>query len=251
MFDDNELIETNDNLAPDSEEEAIGVEPTSIDPAPGEVSAPVSESSDNSTLPAVHQNTSLAPTSEDSTFDQIGSIIEQNAYSIASEAAARVNNPKKVDKHADELADAIDMQILNAIEAKKVQEKIKAARHLIDKKKLKNELYQIEQEGKRLRREEKHLNELQKARHKQEDYDTFWSTYESTLTNYDMKKGSSRVFCRIILALDGIKGFFNGIGKVSTAIVKALKFLLIGGTIFGILYAIPITRSWIQAIFGF
>ena len=244
MFDEDNTFSEQNNIEAPEFVEAEALEPTEIT----EKQSPVA-TEDNSTLPAVQKHTQIAPTGEPEQFD-IGGIIESHAFSIASEAATQISKPEKVKHHADSLAKTVDAQIANAIEAKNVQNQIKAAQNLIDKKELKNRLYQVEQEGKRIRKEEQHKNELQKARHKQEDYEQFWATYENTLSAYEMKKGSNRFFCRIILALDGIKGFFNGIGKVSTAIIKALKFIFIGGAIFGILYAIPTTRAWLQALLG-
>ena len=49
----------------------------------------------------------------------------------------------------------------------------------------------------------------------------------------------------MLLFFDGVKSFFDGLGTVSTAIVKALKWVILVGLILVVLFSIPITREWI------
>ena len=53
---------------------------------------------------------------------------------------------------------------------------------------------------------------------------------------------------KMLLAIDGVVSFFDGVGRVSNAIMKAIKWLIIGGVIIGVLFAIPATREWAMSI---
>ena len=92
---------------------------------------------------------------------------------------------------------------------------------------------------------------MQKAKHRAEVEKFFWEAHKETLLQYGMHEGSPRYAFEILLWLDGVKGFFNGLSKVSTALIKALRWVLIFGGIFAILMVIPITRNWVLTLLGF
>lgn len=54
----------------------------------------------------------------------------------------------------------------------------------------------------------------------------------------------------MLLFFDGIRSFFDGLGTVSTSIVKAMKWVLLFGAICIVLFSIPVTREWIVNLLG-
>ena len=126
-----------------------------------------------------------------------------------------------------------------------------ASKNKVERENIANALYKAKQDGIRLRKEAKHESKMQKARHKSEKKKAYWVAHEGVLKEYGMREGSNIIACEILLFLDGVKCFFNGLSKVSTAIIKAFKFVLIFGGIFALLMVIPATRDWILSLLGF
>lgn len=184
---------------------------------------------------------------------QVHSVLEldETVASIVKKTKERVNEDKYVDKRADDLAKVADKHLKNEIEIRNVQEARREAKNKTDRKEIANALYRLKEESKRIKKEQRHLSEMQKARHKQEKIHAFWETHKDTLELYKMREGSSRVACTILLWLDGVKCFFVGLSKVSDALVKALKYVLIFVAVFGAVMAIPVTRNWLLTILGF
>lgn len=167
------------------------------------------------------------------------------------EARGLVNEKKKVTRRAKDLADIADDMIENQLDTERLKNEKAASKNKVERAQIANDLYEAQQTGVRLRKEAKHQSEMQKARHKAERKKAYWEANEETLKQYGMREGSSRVACEIIRWLDGVKAFFTGIGKVSDALVKALKWILIVGLVIGGLMIVPVTRNWILTLLGF
>ena len=177
--------------------------------------------------------------------------LETAAQTIVHRAQERINNERIIDKHARALAKNADDRIANEIDRQNVENERKRADNKIDRKELANKLYQIKEESKRLKKEQRHLSKMQRQEHKIAKLHAYWEAHGETLEQYKMHEGSSLIACNILLWLDGVKSFFLGLSKVSDALVKALKYILIAGAVAGILFAIPVTRNWLLTLLGF
>ena len=197
------------------------------------------------------ENTVPAPVTDPHDHAPVDVALDATAATIVTRAQERINSDRIVDKHAKALAKNADARIKNEIERQNVENERKAANNEIDRKTLANALYKIKQESKRLKKEQAHLTAMQKQTHRQQRSAAYWEEHKETLEQYGMKQGSSRVACEILLWLDGVKSFFNGLSKVSDAIVKALKWILIIGGSFAVLMIIPATRNWLLSLLGF
>ena len=177
--------------------------------------------------------------------------LDRAALAIVKQAEERVVNQKSIDRHAKALEKNANDRISNEIDRQSVENERRKADNEIDRKELANKLYRIKEESKRLKAEQKHLSEMQKQEQEAEKKRAYWEAHKAVLEQYGMHEGSSRISCAILLFLDGIKCFFLGLAKVSDALVKAIKWILIVGAIVGILMAIPVTRIWILTLLGF
>lgn len=181
----------------------------------------------------------------------VADALQGSVEKIVTEAQKKVGDKKTIDKNAKALADVAQERLTNEIDRQRVENARKAADNKIDRKTLANELYKIKQESKRLKKEQRHLSAMQKQRHEQDRSAAYWGEHSETLLQYGMKQGSSRIACNILLWLDGVKSFFTGLGKVSDAIVKALKWVLIIGGVVAVLMIVPVTRNWLLELLGF
>lgn len=181
----------------------------------------------------------------------VADALQGSVEKIVNEAQKKVGDKKTIDKNAKALADVAQERLTNEIDRQRVENARKAADNKIDRKTLANELYKIKQESKRLKTEQKHLSAMQAQEHKRERAEAYWNEHKDTLVQYGMKQGSSRLACNILLWLDGVKSFFTGLSKVSDAIVKALKWVLIVGGVFAVLMIVPVTRNWLLDLLGY
>lgn len=177
--------------------------------------------------------------------------LENTAATIVEKAQEKINSERLVDKHAKALAKNADERIANEIERQNVINERTKATNTTERKAIANELYRIKQEGIRLKKEQIHLSKMQKAQQKAEKSHAYWEAHKNTLEQYKMHEGSNKFACDILLWLDGVKCFFNGLSKVSDALIKALKYVLIFGGAFAVLMAIPVTREWLLGLLGF
>lgn len=171
--------------------------------------------------------------------------------SIVDQAIPLINDDKVIKKHAKKLSENADKGIAVELETQELEIKKKDASNKVTKKEIANQLYILRQEAKRIRKQQRHLKQQQKEEHKKENNEAFWNNHGATLSEYKMHQGSNRLFCIILLWLDGLKGFLNGLDKVSNALVKALKWIIIVGLIIGLLMSFPATRNWLLGILGF
>ncbi len=183
--------------------------------------------------------------------DTLAEALMTSKNNIAQKASEQINDRKIIDKHAKDMAEVVDKGIKVSIETQNLEVEKRNANNKATKKEIENQLFVLKEEAKRLKKEQQHLSALQKEEQKKENDRVYWANHGSTLTQYHMHEGSNRVFCNILLWLDGVKGFITGLGKVSTALLSALKWVLIAGGILAILNIIPVTREWLANLLGF
>lgn len=200
----------------------------------------------------MHAAQEIVPASTSATVSTpVDNALQGSVEKIVTEAQKKVGDQKIIDKNAKALADVAQERLTNEIERQRVENKRNEATNKVDKKEIANELYKIKQESKRLKKEQKHLSAMQAQEHKSARAEAYWSEHKDTLVQYGMKQGSSRLACNILLWLDGVKSFFTGLSKVSDAIVKALKWVLIVGGVFAVLMIVPVTRNWLLDLLGY
>lgn len=170
---------------------------------------------------------------------------------IVDGAIAKVDNDKSVKKHAEELAKVANEAIKADIEKENLKVKKTRAENKTEKQRIKNELIALKTEAKRLKREHKHILKKQRIDHKKENKNILWGIYEKKLTKMGYTYVPNKFTLCMLLFFDGVVSFFNGVGAISTAIMKALKWILIIGTIFGGLMIFPTTKEWLLELLGF
>lgn len=177
--------------------------------------------------------------------------VMEAAKASMDEARGLVTDKKKVSKRAKDLANIADDMIENQLDTERLKNEKAASKNKVERAQIANALYEAKQNGIRLRKEAKHQSKMQKERHKAERKKAYWESHKAVLEKYGMQEGSNIIACEILLFLDGIKAFFLGLAKVSDALVKALKYILIIGGITAVLMIIPVTRNWILNLLGF
>lgn len=191
----------------------------------------------------------LANISENNNFVDVA--LDDVRDKIINNAKTQINDEHLIDKHSKKLAENADKSIEVELDRQNLQIQKNDADNKVTKKEIENRLYELKQEAIRIKKHQKHLNKLQKQEHRKEKSHIYWETYKDTLTLYKMREGSNRFFCNVLICLDGIKGFFNGLSAVSTALVKSLKWLLLLGIGLGVIMAIPVSRNWFLTLLGF
>lgn len=179
------------------------------------------------------------------------SALEDTKKNIVEKALPIINDERIVKKHAKKLAENADEGIKVELETQELEIKKKHATNRVTRKEISNRLYILRQEAKRIKKEQAHLNDQQKEEHRMKNEEIYWKNHGETLAEYKMRKGSNRLFCNILLWLDGVKGFLTGLGKVSTALIGALKWILIVSAVLIVMLIIPVTREWLLDILGF
>ena len=170
---------------------------------------------------------------------------------IVRGALTKVDNKGSIDKHADRLAKIADDALNADIEKENIKVQRTHAENKAEKQEIKNKLIALKAEAKRLKREQKQVLKEQRADHKKRNKDMLWSMYEKKLTKMGYGYVPNIVILKMLFCIDGIVSCFDGIGKISTAIMKAIKWFLIAGAIFGCLMIFPATKEWVLGILGF
>lgn len=169
---------------------------------------------------------------------------------ILGGALTKVDNEKSISKHSDKLTKVANDTIKADIEKARLKVEKTKAENKAEKQEIKNRLIQLKTEAKRLKREHKQILKEQKADHKKRNKDILWETYKEKLEKMKYTYVPNIVILKMLLCIDGIVSFFEGIGKISTSIMKALKWLLIIGGVLTILMVIPSTRQWLLELLG-
>lgn len=194
-----------------------------------------------------HKQNSSLPQASTEVDTAVGSVKDK----ILGGVLTKVDNEKSINKHSDELTKVANDAIKADIEKARLKVEQTNADNKAEKQKIKNELIILKTEAIRLKREKKQILKEQRAEHKKINKDALWAAYEKKLTKMGYAYVPNIVVLKMLLVVDGIVSFFEGIGKISTSIMKALKWILIIGAIFGILMIFPTTQIWILQLLGF
>lgn len=181
----------------------------------------------------------------------VGGAIDEVKHKILQKAADKIKDERLIEKHSETLAQISDRAL--EVEAEKQRlfvEQVNADNKVVAQE-IKNRLIVLKAEAKRLAAEQKQLDKEQKAAHKKRDKDALWELYGEKLTKMKYNYVPNLPTLRMLLFFDGVVSFFNGLGAISTAIVKALKWVLLVGAAFGALMAIPATREWLLTLMQF
>lgn len=171
----------------------------------------------------------------------VGGVSEE----ILGEARKKITDPKVINKHAEQLKDIADRSLDVQAETASLVVQQQDADNKVRKQEIKNQLIVLRAEAGRLEKEQKHLNNKQKAEHKAENKQAKWELYKDKLSKMGYTYVPNVVILAMLLFFDGVKSFFDGLGTVSTAIVKACKWVFLIGAILIVLFSIPVTREWI------
>lgn len=164
---------------------------------------------------------------------------------ILQATSAKIQTAKLIDKHSDGLKEVVNKQIENDIERENlIAEQVNADNKVI-KQEIKNRLIVLNAEAKRLQKEQSQLSKDQREQHKTRNDSSNWEKYKHKLERMNYSYVPNFCVLKMLLFFDGVKSFLEGIGTISTAILKALKWILLIGGIAIVLFSIPITREWI------
>lgn len=197
-----------------------------------------------SKIVAGEQTTPVLPTHIDEAVDEVKGKIVTNAIS-------KINDDKIIEKHSKELADITDEALSADIETERLKTKRKRADNSAEKQSIHNKLIELKTEAIRLKREKKQILREQKAEHKKRNDEIAWEKYKGKLSKMNYTYVPNKFILAMLLFFDGIVSFFNGLGAVSTAIMKAVRWLVIILLILAVIFAIPATRNWFTNLLGF
>lgn len=164
---------------------------------------------------------------------------------ILERAQKKISSEKIVDKHAESLKKVADDALRVQAEQASLTVQEQEADNKVRKQEIRNKLIVLKAEAKRLKKEQEQLNKEQKAEHKARNKQAKWELYKDKLQKMGYSYVPNVFILSMLLFFDGIKSFFNGVEAVSTAAVKALKWVLLIGAIMIALFAIPVTRDWL------
>lgn len=173
------------------------------------------------------------------------SVVEGVGQDILGEARKKITDPKVINKHAEQLKDIADKSLDVQAETASLVVQQQDADNKVKKQEIKNRLIVLKAEAGRLEKEQKQLDKEQKAEHKAKNKQAKWELYKDKLSKMGYTYVPNVVILAMLLFFDGVKSFFDGLGTVSTAIVKACKWLFLIGAILIVLFSIPVTREWI------
>ena len=184
-------------------------------------------------------------------FSDVGGAIGNVKQKIIQKAADKISADKIIEKHSEEIAKISDRAL--EVEAEKqrlIVEEVNADNKVVAQE-IKNRLIVLKAEAKRLKAEQKQLDKDQKAEHRRRNKAAKWEIYGDKLQKLKYDYVPNILVLFMLLFFDGIKSFFDGLGVVSTAIVKAFKWVLIGSAVFAVLMVIPVTREWLLSLLQF
>lgn len=174
-----------------------------------------------------------------------GEVVGSVSHDILARAQEKISDEKIVDKHAENLKKVANRAL--EVEAQRADLTVQEqdADNRIRKQEIRNRLIVLKAEAVRLEKEQKQLNHEQKAEHKTRNKAAKWELYKSKLERLHYTYVPCTFVLGMLLFFDGVRSFFEGLGTISTAIVKALKWVLLIGAILIVLFAIPVTRDWL------
>lgn len=175
-------------------------------------------------------------------FQQVVRGVEKD---ILGKAQEKISDEKIIDKHAESLKNIADKALEVEAEQASLTVQEQEADNKVRKQEIRNKLIVLKAEAERLEKEQKQLNKEQKADHKARNKAAKWELYKDKLEKMHYSYVPNVFVLSMLLFFDGIRSFFDGLGTVSTAIVKALKWVLLIGAILIVLFSIPVTREWL------
>lgn len=199
----------------------------------------------NQTLVSVDEQTAI------SMHNDVGETISEVKQKIMQKAADKIQDDRIIERHSENIAKISDRALEVETEKQRlIVEQVNADNKVVEQE-IKNRLIVLKAEAKRLLAEQKQLDKEQKAEHKKRNKDAKWQMYGEKLTKMKYNYVPNPFVLGMLLFFDGVKGFFDGVGSVSTAIVKAFKWILLFGVAVGTLMAIPVTREWLLTLLQF
>lgn len=201
---------------------------------------------ESNALPVVKtENHEIIEHNNETTDGTLNSVIDGVKRDILHKALDKISSEKIIDRHAETIKNVAD----EALEVEEEKDRLKVQEQEADNKvrrqEIKNKLIVLKAEAKRLKKEQKQLNMEQRADHKARNKEAKWELYKNKLQKMGYSYVPNVFILSMLLFFDGIKSFFNGVEAVSTAAVKALKWVLLIGAILIVLFAIPVTREWL------
>lgn len=184
-------------------------------------------------------------------FHEVSDAVTQVKGQIVERAVEKVQAEKIIDKHSDRLAEISDKAIEAETETQELYVEEKKADNKVKRQEIKNKLIELKTESKRLKREQRQILKEQKQDHKKRNADAKWERYKGKLQTMKYDYVPNFIILHMLLFFDGIKSFFDGVGAVSTSIVKALKWIIVIGLIIGVLMLVPLTRNYILRLLDF
>ena len=181
----------------------------------------------------------------------MGGAIDEATQKIIEKAKAKIQDQKIIEKHSDNIAKISDRAL--EVEAEKqrlIVEEVNADNKVVAQE-IKNRLIVLKAEAKRIKKEQKQLDKDQKAEHKKRDNEAKWNLYGDKLKRMKYSYVPNAFILSMLLFFDGARSFFDGLGTVSTAIVKAFKWIFIIGALVALVVVIPATREWFLSLLQF
>ena len=180
----------------------------------------------------------------------IDGVIDKVQQKILDEASEKINSAKILEKHAESIAKITDKAMEVDTERVSLSVQEKEADNKVRKQEIRNKLIVLNAEAKRLEKEQKQINKEQTAEHTARNKAAKWDMYKDKLEKMKYTYVPNVFVLSMLLFFDGIRSFFDGLGTVSTSIVKAMKWVLLFGAICIVLFSIPVTREWIVNLLG-
>lgn len=181
----------------------------------------------------------------------VGGAIGEVKQKIIQKATDKIQDEKIIEKHSGNIAKISDRALEVEAEKQRLMVEEANADNKIGAQEIKNRLIVLKEEAKRLKAEQKQLSKDQKAEHRARNKAAKWELYGDILKKLKYDYVPNTFVLSILLFFDGVKGFFDGLGSVSTAMVKAFKWVLIGGAVIATLMIIPATREWLLTLLKF
>ena len=182
-------------------------------------------------------------------FDEVEQAVDEVKGEITKEAVGLVKNARLIKRHANVLKNISDRALAAETEKQELKVLDRKAKNRAERQEIKNRLIALKTEATKLKREKKQVLKDQKAEYKKRNKDALWEIYKDKLEKMKYSYVPNKFVLKMLLFFDGVVSFINGLGAVSTAIVKALKWVFAILLIAGVLMAFPQSREWLFSLF--
>lgn len=211
---------------------------------------PIENHIETETIPAIKTETTGIVDLSASASVGFTSVVGGVKQNILNKAKEKISDEKSVDRHAENLKNIANKALEVEAEQASLQVKEQEADNKVRKQEIKNKLIVLKAEAQRLKKEQEQLNREQKEDHKRRNKEAKWELYKDKLTKMKYSYVPNAFVLTMLLFFDGMQSFFDGLGTVSTSIVKALKWVFLIGAIFIALLSVSFTRQWIINLFS-